>query len=208
MKYIQLSIIILWGIASAAALVGQNAVKTSDLTLSKVAGYQLFSEKKCNVCHTLGSGAEGELTSVASMREPAWFEAHVIENSKIVLENARGARRQKRVLNKEIWALKAFLFKSGADKSRIQSLPENISSGAYLSYQNKCDGCHKIAGEGKEVGPDLTNIADRNADRIWLMNNLKNPQQFSAESVMTAFEGKVSDANLNMIVDYLLTLRK
>lgn len=193
---------------AALAQAQDKVVKTSDLRLTQIAGHELYMLKKCNACHTLGAKAEGKLTPIPNKREDAWFQAHVEKESEIVLEEAKSARKAKRVLKKEIAALTDFLYRSAAGKTKVEGLPDNIRQGAYLGYQNNCNACHKIAGYGKEVGPDLTFVADSKSDREWHLKNLKNPQQFSAESPMPAFEGKLSDEQLGKIIDYLLTLKK
>lgn len=185
-----------------------NTIKTSELRLTQIAGHELFHAKKCAECHTLGEKAEGKLTPIPNMREDAWFSEHVATESPIVLSDAKSKRKQRRVLKNEIAALVDFLYESGKSQQKIISLPEKILQGAYLSYQNNCTGCHQVAGSGKDIGPDLTFIADRKGDKAWHIANLKNPQQFSTESPMPAFEGKVSEENLGKIADYLLTLRK
>jgi len=205
----RVSAIILFGEISFSFLATtEKGIKTSNLRLTQIAGHELFSLKSCNSCHTLGTKTDGKLTPIPNMREAAWFKEHVEAESKVVLSDAKSKRKQRRVLKKEIAALTDFLFESGAQKNTVQALPENIRAGAYLSYQNNCIGCHKIAGAGKEIGPDLTFIADKKGDRAWHIQNLKNPQQFAQESPMPAFDGKVPDADLGKIADYVLTLKK
>ncbi|MFQ5650557.1 MAG: cytochrome c [bacterium] len=187
----------------------QKIVKTSTLRMSQIAGHELFVLKKCNECHTLANKAEGELTPLGSKGEDDWFKQHVSEESEIVLGEAKSKRKKRRILKREITALTDFLFDAkAAEKKQVLALPENIRQGAYLGYQNNCLGCHKIAGTGKEVGPDLTYVADKKSGREWFIKNLENPQQFSPESPMPAFEGKLSEEVIGLIADYVLTLRK
>lgn len=186
----------------------QKEPKTSNLRLTQIAGKELFALKKCIECHTVAAEAEDELTPVPNKREDEWFKEHVQAESEIVLSEAKSKRKQRRVLKNEIAALTDFLFESKAEeKQQVIGLQENIAQGAYLAYQNNCLGCHKIAGAGKEVGPDLTHVADEHGDKEWLIKNLKDPQQFAPESPMPKFD-KLPEESLGQIADYLLTLKK
>ncbi len=183
--------------------------KTSNLRLTQIAGLELFELKGCTACHTLAGKAEVTRTPVANNRDDVWFSDHVGSESELVLGQAKKKRKKKKLLKKEVAALNDFLFESdSAAKKQIFGLAANLRNGAYLAYQNNCIGCHRIAGGGKETAPDLTFAADKKSDRSWHIKNLKNPQQFSAESVMPAFDEKLSDEQLGQIADYLLTLRK
>gem|GEM_PF-1424423 len=194
----------------AAYLRGENeSAKTSDLRLSQMAGPELFSKKNCTGCHTLSKEADGKLTPVPKKREDDWFTQHVSENSELVIASDKSAGKKRRILRKEVAALSGFLFDSSdKQKTRILGLRAEIREGSYLAYQNNCTNCHKIAGEGKEIGPDLSFVADRRSEKSWLIKNLKNPQQFAEDSPMPAFEGKIPEQQLAKIADYRLTLRK
>ncbi len=192
-----------------SAIVQEEPIlKTSHLRMTQIAGLELFSTKKCSQCHTLEEKAEGELTPVLNRREAAWFKTHVVENSEIVLSEAKSRRKQQRILKREIVALADFLFETEQTKAEVAAIPARIRQGAYLGYQNDCVGCHKIAGAGKEIGPNLGYIADKKSDKAWLIEKLKNPQQASPESPMPALADKLSEEDLSKIADYLLTLRK
>ena len=188
---------------------GSKSVKTSNVRLTQIAGHELFTLKKCADCHTLASAAQGDLTPVPNKRDDDWFQSHVVENSEIVLKQEKKERRRRKVLAAEIVAITDFLFESNAEeKKQITDLPENVRAGAYLGYQNNCLGCHTIAGNGKEIGPVLTNVADKRTDREWHVKHLKNPKEFESESTMPAFGERLSDEQIGKIVDYLLTLKK
>lgn len=208
MKFLfPLSAVLILAVIFLAVSGNSGKVKTSHLRMTQIAGLQLFRAKECGACHTLGNAADGKLTPIGKERDKAWFKAHVSENSAIVLEDAKSRRKQRRILKREIEALSDFLFHSAKVKEEVMGLPDNIRMGAYIGYQNNCVGCHKIAGAGKEIGPDLTNIAVKH-DRAWFISNLKNPQEYAPESAMPALEGKVSEKDLGKVADYLLTLRK
>lgn len=185
----------------------QQGLSYSNLKVSQIAGKNLFGLKDCTGCHTLADKADGKLTPVTNRRSGEWFVQHVEEKSEVVLQETKSARRKKRVLRDEITALENFLFRTSAmEKKEIADMRENVFQGAYLVYQNNCLNCHKIAGEGKEVAPDLTHVAEKHT-KEWFVKNLQNPQQFAPESPMPKFDSLPAESLYN-IADYLQTLKK
>jgi mono/diheme cytochrome c family protein len=187
-----------------------NAPETSssDLAVTQIAGKELWTQKKCVDCHTLTDKAEGKLTPVPNKGTDEWFQEHIEKESPVVLREATSKRKKRRVLKAEIAALDAYLYQSDAEtKKRIDSMSEAVYEGAYLVYQNNCINCHTIAGIGKESGPDLTYVADKRTDKNWLLENLRDPKQFSPETTMPGFD-QLPAEKLNKIVAYLLTLKK
>ncbi|MFQ5772732.1 MAG: cbb3-type cytochrome c oxidase subunit II, partial [bacterium] len=77
---------------------------------------------------------------------------------------------------------------------------------AYLVYQNNCLNCHSIAGVGKDVAPDLSQVAKRHGDKEWIVEHFMNPQQFSPESIMPRFN-RLPKESLEKMAEYLLTLK-
>lgn len=73
-------------------------------------------------------------------------------------------------------------------------------------YDTKgCAGCHKIAGEGGEVGPDLTREGTRtDRDRAWHIRHLLNPAEVVPGSIMPVLVANEEEAG--HLADYLLTL--
>jgi ubiquinol-cytochrome c reductase cytochrome b subunit len=84
----------------------------------------------------------------------------------------------------------------------VSSIPANdtlASAGVVLFQQKACLYCHKINGEGGNVGPDLTHVANRlNAQQMMLriVNGSEN---------MPAFGGFLSHDELNKLVAFLKT---
>lgn len=203
---IQITFVALLSLLIIAAQKNENSYKTSDIRLTQLAGKQLFELKDCISCHN-GEGEKS--TAINGKREGDWFSEHVFSESEIVIGKAKRESRKKRLLKKEVEALDDFLFNTKkSEKERIDSLPANIVEGAYLAYQNNCLNCHSIGGQGKDGAPELTFVADRRPEKSWLTANLKNPQQFAAESTMPTFEDKLSESSIGKLADYLLTLKK
>jgi mono/diheme cytochrome c family protein len=79
------------------------------------------------------------------------------------------------------------------------------SDGKAIFQRNGCARCHTLgAGGGSRSGPDLTHVgaeADHTAD--WIAAHIKNPKSHSPNSRMPAFEGRISDADLKTLSEYL-----
>lgn len=183
-----------------------NERSTANLALTKIAGKQLFTLKKCTECHTWPGESDENRSAIENMRDEGWFEEHVQENSEIVLRIETNRRRQRRVFREEIEALKAFLFEaSPQERAQIDSLPAAVYEGAYLAYQNNCLRCHTIAGVGKDIGPDLSHIGTKH-DKTWFIQNLIDPKQFAPDTEMPSFKD-LPPESLEKIAAYLLSLR-
>jgi ubiquinol-cytochrome c reductase cytochrome b subunit len=81
----------------------------------------------------------------------------------------------------------------------------SVARGKALFAQHHCMACHRIHGEGGQVGPDLSYVADRRPDRAWHLRHLQNPQSVSPGSIMPAFP--LEKKELNDLTSYLLTLQ-
>ncbi len=72
-------------------------------------------------------------------------------------------------------------------------------------FQNNCAKCHT---PGKGKAPDLSKIAaDPAHTKEWLIEFVKKPGSKKEGAKMPAFEGKLSDAEFNMLGDYLSTMK-
>jgi cbb3-type cytochrome oxidase cytochrome c subunit len=185
----------------------QKPTTNSNLRVTQIAGRRLLDLKKCTDCHTLDGQADDKFTPMTKQRSSEWLTAHAQEKTTIVLREESSERKRKRVLQDEIFALDDYLYQSTAEeREQIETLSANVFEGAYFVYQNNCLNCHAIAGEGKDIGPNLTHVGSKR-DKSWFIANLKNPQQFAPESVMPKFD-HLPPATLEKMADYLTTLRK
>lgn len=176
------------------------------VALSKIAGLKLYELKNCGECHTLKAQAEGERTPMKSAREGEWFASHVGEHSEVVLRQERSERRKRRTAEEEVEALRAYLFEATADEKKlISAMPKSAFEGAFIAKREKCTNCHMFGGEGKDTGPDLSDVGPKH-DRNWFMQNLIDPKQFAPDTDMPSFE-ELPKEELNKIIDYLQTLK-
>ncbi|MBI1819739.1 MAG: cytochrome b N-terminal domain-containing protein, partial [Nitrospirae bacterium] len=78
-----------------------------------------------------------------------------------------------------------------------------VVRGRAIYTKMSCAGCHRIHGEGAQVGPDLSYEGDKR-DPPWLMGHFKDPQKFSPGSFMPAF--RLTDKELEDLTAYMISL--
>ncbi|GDX39871.1 hypothetical protein LBMAG21_01630 [Armatimonadota bacterium] len=69
-------------------------------------------------------------------------------------------------------------------------------------FSAKCAGCHKLGSKGGGNAPELTHIGGEK-DAASLAEFVKNPKSKNPGSRMPAFEGKISDADMKTLTEYL-----
>jgi ubiquinol-cytochrome c reductase cytochrome b subunit len=80
-----------------------------------------------------------------------------------------------------------------------------VEQGKRLYGELGCAGCHRIHGEGTQVGPDLSYVGDiRDAD--WLIRHFKDPQAVVPDSMMPAYS--LSDTEREQLTAYMLNLKQ
>lgn len=105
-------------------------------------------------------------------------------------------------------------FLIGAAGRGPQSAPEvgrplsSIERAGRALYQSQqCGGCHLIAGQGGEEGPDLTTVGLRHSAG-WLHSFLESPSRFHAESRMPAYgPPALTHQEIEELAQYLASLR-
>jgi mono/diheme cytochrome c family protein len=111
-------------------------------------------------------------------------------------------------------ALVLLLILSGCAKSADQAAAPTGSAattassggdGKAIFDKTGCARCHSIgAGGGSRSGPDLTHVgADPSHTADWLAAKIKNPRASNPNSRMPSFEGRISDADLKTLSEYL-----
>ena len=81
----------------------------------------------------------------------------------------------------------------------------SVVRGMALVEHFNCKTCHRIHGEGANLAPDLSYVADRRPDREWHLQHFKDPQSVSPGSFMPKFP--LNDKQLNDLTNYMLTLK-
>ena len=80
-------------------------------------------------------------------------------------------------------------------------------AGRALYQSQQCGGCHRIAGQGGEEGPDLTTVGLRHSGG-WLHSFIEMPSRFHSESRMPAFgPPALSHQEIEELAQYMSALR-
>jgi mono/diheme cytochrome c family protein len=75
-------------------------------------------------------------------------------------------------------------------------------------FKANCARCHTIAGQGRQVGPDLSNEGgDPLHTSKWLADHIRNPRSHNPGSGMPAFDGRLSASSIRAIAEYLASLK-
>ncbi|MHB8483613.1 MAG: cytochrome b N-terminal domain-containing protein [Nitrospiria bacterium] len=80
-----------------------------------------------------------------------------------------------------------------------------IFRGKAIYSKLACAGCHRIHGEGAQVGPDLSYEGDKR-DKTWLEAHFKDPQALSPGSFMPPV--RLSETELESLTRYIMSLKK
>lgn len=88
-------------------------------------------------------------------------------------------------------------------ETREEIYMDDIRTGEKLYHEIfACIGCHRINGQGGEVGPDHTNLSNR-LRRQWIEQWLRNPQAVKPDVRMPRFDFK--DWEFEALINYLET---
>ena len=80
-------------------------------------------------------------------------------------------------------------------------------AGRALFQSQQCGGCHRVAGQGGEEGPDLTTVGLRHSAG-WLHSFLESPSRFHSESRMPAYgPPALTHQEIEELAQYLSSLR-
>ena len=78
-------------------------------------------------------------------------------------------------------------------------------AGAGLFKSKGCVACHRIAGAGGSIGPDLSGEGLKGRSRQWLLDQLMNPKSHDPSTVMPSF-ATLKKSEIEGLVDYLQSL--
>jgi len=80
------------------------------------------------------------------------------------------------------------------------------SRGSQLFHNGKCIECHTINGNGGSSGPNLSNVGTKRS-RDYIVQQIKNPKSHNPSSDMPAFEGRLTEKDIQALADYLSDLK-
>ena len=96
----------------------------------------------------------------------------------------------------------------GTSLQQLYAIPKKdpaIDRAIGLVQQFGCKTCHRIHGDGGNIAPDLSFVADRRPDRTWHIQHFKNPQSVSPGSFMPKFP--LNEQQLEDLATYMLSLK-
>jgi mono/diheme cytochrome c family protein len=122
-------------------------------------GARLFSQKGCEICHSLGGkgGSVGpRLDKYSRYTSPLFLTAALWDHGKRMAE----AMHKRNILRPtfqgtDIADLLAYIRSAGGGTERVYVAPGKPKDGEALFTKKHCVECHSVRGHGGKVGPDL-----------------------------------------------------
>ena len=179
-------------------------------------GAALYTELRCGLCHDVpasGINIPPALANAGDKFQTAWIEAYLKapHRRRWASTSVRPVLRMPNFLlsDEEARALAAFLA-TKRDTARIknfsfQNNPASVAEGKQIYQEYACYGCHKIASQGGEVGPDLSTVGSRLRPE-YLAAFLKNPQTFIPGTPMKISE--LWEEEAQALVAYLMSFKE
>jgi ubiquinol-cytochrome c reductase cytochrome b subunit len=190
----------------AAAPVTAAASSWEQLSPAELAGIGYFRQEKCATCHAMkpGTNARGaDLTRIPMRKTAAWMIDHFKRPSEVVPGTSMPPVQ---LSDANLNTLAAFLLKLKPENAdALQSAPQFAVEGAMVYEANSCGSCHRVNGQGTELGPDLNGLASRHP-REWVEAHFRDPAKLSPGSPMPAFDFDAKD--MDRITAYLMALPK
>jgi len=178
------------------------------------AGRQLFSEKKCIICHQVGGtgGVVGpNLDSLKQFASPIYVASAMWNHGPAMADamKAKGVERPT-FTPQELRNLIAFLAPAtaGAPEGPLYVLPGRPQLGRELFVEKKCVRCHSVSGAGGTLGPDLVALGVRRspvefAATIWN----KAPAMMAAMETRGITVPQLRPEDMADLVAYLYSVR-
>ncbi|MCA9471256.1 MAG: cytochrome b N-terminal domain-containing protein [Nitrospirales bacterium] len=152
--------------------------------------------------------APGPLIPYVSWFLPALFTLLLFALPFIDRNPGRNPSSRPRVLSAGLAFLITVFVLLGISLRDLYAVPKTdpvIAKGEALVEKFGCKTCHRIHGDGANIAPDLSYVADRHPDRAWHIRHFKDPQSVSPGSFMPKFP--LTDKQLNDLTSYILTLK-
>jgi mono/diheme cytochrome c family protein len=203
---------------SLCALPRARAQNLAALPDAAKTGAVLYNELRCGLCHNAsatGMNIPPSLANAGDKFQPAWLVTYLKAPYRRRWANM-GVRPALRMPNfllseNEAQALAAYL-SAQHDSTRSKKLSfefqkndsTKIADGKQIFQENACYGCHKVGGEGGEIGPDLSEVGSRFRPE-YLAAFLQNPQAFIPGTPMKISE--LWEEEVQALVAYLMSLK-
>jgi len=122
-------------------------------------GARLFSQKGCEICHSLGGkgGSVGpRLDKYSRYTSPLFLTAALWAHGKRMAETMERLKVPRPTFQgTDIADLLAYIRSAGGGTERVYIAPGKPKEGETLFTKKHCVECHSVRGHGGKVGPDL-----------------------------------------------------
>lgn len=164
----------------------------------EVEGQRIYFEKvRCQNCHSIngrGGTIAPALDTVGSRRDKEWLANHFRDPQKA----SPGSKMPNfGLLDNEIESLVVYMSSLGGG---------SFTSKAPGLFKENCSTCHKIGGDGEDIGPDLSGVGQykQTAELIQYINN---PAKVDPNAMMPSFADSLSRAEIEDLARYLSAQR-
>jgi putative heme-binding domain-containing protein len=170
-------------------------------------GRQLFVGR-CGLCHGRdGEGGRGAVLTTGQYR-------HGDSDREIFLTIRNGIANTEMpgtfLTDPEVWRLVAYVKRLGSARASLEKAAGDPRDGRVVYRSKGCPACHRIAGEGGDMGPDLSSVGVRSALRYLRQSivdpNADIPPTYRTVTVTTLAGAKIRGVHLNED-DYSIQLR-
>jgi mono/diheme cytochrome c family protein len=172
-----------------------------------IAGHELVTGEKsrCARCHVPG-GPAAELSVTRITKDEEWLLAHMADPVALApgVRSADDPAPPPQATRFQAQAIVAYLRRTRAGSNLPELRPEDKL--AATTFANMCIGCHKIAGEGGETGPDLSHIG-RRRDAATIRRIIVEPSTEFGDSIMPAYGERLSEQQMDALAQYLASRR-
>lgn len=179
--------------------VPQPLLDWSSVAPQEIAGMSYFKSLHCGSCHNVeaGSPKAGPNLPRNPLEHPKqWLLQHVKSNE----------TGQSDLSITELNALVTFTVSVTPETaSMIDQMSPEFVRGTKVYIGGACSGCHKVNGEGGNIGPALNGLAYRRK-KEWVIAHFLQPQKLSPGSIMPPYRLEANDRDA--LVLYLFSLEQ
>jgi ubiquinol-cytochrome c reductase cytochrome b subunit len=158
------------------------------------AGRRLYADLRCMYCHRIdgkGGVVGPDLAKLVGEKAADWVAKH-IRNPQAVSPSSPMPKMD--LLDDEVAALSAYVKTLGAGVAYSPDAPR--------LFAENCSSCHRIRGQGGEVGPDLSLIGTAR-DGAYIKRYITDPSKTNQASSMPGFAGQLTDTQIEDLARYL-----
>ncbi|MCA1586971.1 MAG: cytochrome b N-terminal domain-containing protein, partial [Acidobacteria bacterium] len=172
-----------------------------------IAGHELVNGEtnRCARCHVAG-GPAAELAYTRITKDEEWLLAHMADPVAL----APGVRATDdpapppQATRFQAQSIVAYLRRTRAGSPLPELSPEDRL--AATTFSTMCVGCHKIAGEGGDTGPDLSQIGQRR-EAAAIRDIIVDPTSEFGDSIMPAYGERLTEQQMDALAQYLAKRR-